>query len=108
MREDVKCYLINVCGFTKTMCEDMMQNYNDYMIARKSLRFKMPLKHMVKYVGAAAMMALLLYVLPHPTRLTVTVALTLIEEVFTSLFFQLLILKVRLSSQIQSQNYLKR
>ena len=49
-----------------------------YVIARKSLRFEMPLKHIIKYVGAATMMTLLLYVLPHPTRLTVTVALTLI------------------------------
>jgi len=49
-----------------------------YIIAKKSLRFQMPLKQIVKFVGAAAMMALLLYVLPHPTRLTVTVALTLL------------------------------
>jgi Flp pilus assembly protein protease CpaA len=38
----------------------------------------MPLNHIIKFIGAAAVMALLLYVLPHPTRLTVTVALTLI------------------------------
>jgi O-antigen/teichoic acid export membrane protein len=49
-----------------------------YIIAKKSLRFQMPLNHIIKFIGAAAVMALLLYVLPHPTRLTVTVALTLI------------------------------
>ncbi len=49
-----------------------------YIIAKKSLHFQMPLNHIIKFIGAAAVMALLLYVLPHPTRLTVTVALTLI------------------------------
>ena len=49
-----------------------------YIIAQKSLRFQMPLKQITKFTGAAAVMALLLYVLPHPTRLTVTVAMTLL------------------------------
>jgi len=49
-----------------------------YIIANKSLRFQIPLKQIAKFVEAAAVMALLLYVLPHPTRLTVTVALTLL------------------------------
>ncbi len=49
-----------------------------YVIAKKSLRFQMPLNHIMKFMGAAAAMALLLYVLPHTTRLTVTVGLTLI------------------------------
>lgn len=49
-----------------------------YIIAKKSLRFQMPLIHIMKFIGAAGAMALVLYVLPHPTRLTVTVALTLI------------------------------
>jgi hypothetical protein len=49
-----------------------------YIIAKKSLRFQMPLIHIMKFMGAAGAMALVLYVLPHPTRLTVTVALTLI------------------------------
>ena len=49
-----------------------------YIIAKKSLRFQMPLTHILKFMVAAVVMALLLYALPHPTRLTVTVALTLI------------------------------
>ena len=49
-----------------------------YILAQKSLPFRMPLKQILKYVGAAAAMALLLYVLPRPTRLTMTVALTLL------------------------------
>ena len=49
-----------------------------YIIAQKSLRFRVPLKQIIKFVGAAAAMALMLYVLPHPTRLTSTVALTLL------------------------------
>ena len=49
-----------------------------YLIARKSLLFRVPLKHIIKYICAATTMAVLLYVFPHPTRLTITVALTLI------------------------------
>ncbi len=49
-----------------------------YFIANRSLHFKMPLKHIAKHVLASSGMAVLLYVVPHPTRLSLTVALTLV------------------------------
>ncbi|MBS7656935.1 hypothetical protein KEJ33_03315 [Candidatus Bathyarchaeota archaeon] len=49
-----------------------------YFIANRSLQFKMPIKHIAKYVFASIAMASLLYIIPHPTRLSLTAALTLL------------------------------
>ena len=49
-----------------------------YIIARKCLTFNFPWKSVTKYVIASAVMATLLYILPHPTRLLLTVGLTIV------------------------------
>jgi len=49
-----------------------------YIIARKCLTFNFPWKSVTKYVIASAVMAALLYVIPNPTRLLLTVGLTLL------------------------------
>ncbi|MBS7614760.1 hypothetical protein KEJ18_03400 [Candidatus Bathyarchaeota archaeon] len=48
-----------------------------YIIANRSLHFKMPLKHIAKHSLASSGMTVLLYFVPHPTRLSLTVVLTL-------------------------------
>jgi len=49
-----------------------------YLIARKCLVFKFPWNSVFKYSLASAAMATVLLVIPHPTRLSVTVAFTLL------------------------------
>jgi len=49
-----------------------------YAIARKCIAFSMPWKNIAKYVGASAVMAALLFVIPHPTRIIYTLAVTLL------------------------------
>jgi O-antigen/teichoic acid export membrane protein len=52
-----------------------------YIIARKCLTFSFPWKSVTKYVIASAVMAALLYVIPSPTRLLLTVGLTVVGGV---------------------------
>jgi O-antigen/teichoic acid export membrane protein len=49
-----------------------------YLIARKCLAFNFPWNNVFKYSLASAAMATVLLVIPHPTRLSVTVAFTLL------------------------------
>ena len=49
-----------------------------YIIARKCLTFNFPWKNVAKYVIASAVMAAPLLVIPHPTRLLLTVGLTVL------------------------------
>jgi O-antigen/teichoic acid export membrane protein len=49
-----------------------------YIMARKSLVFRFPWKNVFKYVLASTVMAAVLLVIPHPTRLSITVAYTLL------------------------------
>jgi O-antigen/teichoic acid export membrane protein len=49
-----------------------------YIIARKCLMFNFPWKNTIKYTIASVAMAALLYVIPNPTRLLLTVGLTLL------------------------------
>jgi hypothetical protein len=49
-----------------------------YAIAKKCLNFRIPWSNVAKYTGATAVMTLALLVLPHPTRLSLTLALTLL------------------------------
>ena len=49
-----------------------------YLIARKCLVFNFPWNSVFKYILASAAMATVLLVIPHPTRLSITVAFTLI------------------------------
>jgi len=48
----------------------------NYIIARKCLTFNFPWKNVAKYLVASAVMATPLLVIPHPTRLSLTVGLT--------------------------------
>jgi len=49
-----------------------------YIIAHKCLTFNFPWKRVTKYTIASAVMATLLYIIPHPTRLLLTVGLTVL------------------------------
>jgi len=49
-----------------------------YLIARKCLVFNFPWNSVFKYSLASAAMATVLLVIPHPTRLSITVAFTLL------------------------------
>jgi O-antigen/teichoic acid export membrane protein len=49
-----------------------------YVIARKCLTFNFPWKNSAKYTIASVAMAALLYIIPHPTRLLLTVGLTIL------------------------------
>ena len=49
-----------------------------YIIARKCLTFNFPWKRVTKYIIASAVMATLLYIIPHPTRLLLTLGLTVL------------------------------
>ncbi len=49
-----------------------------YLIARKCLTFNFPWKSATKYIMASAVMATLLYIIPHPTRLLLTLGLTIL------------------------------
>jgi len=49
-----------------------------YAIARKCLVFSFPWKSVFKYILASAAMATMLLVIPHPTRLSIIVAFTLL------------------------------
>jgi len=49
-----------------------------YLIARKCLVFSFPWNSIFKYILASAAMATVLLVIPHPTRLSITVAFTLL------------------------------
>ena len=52
-----------------------------YIIARKCLTFNFPWKNIAKYTIASAAMAALLYVLPHPTRILLTLGLTILAGI---------------------------
>jgi O-antigen/teichoic acid export membrane protein len=49
-----------------------------YLIARKCLAFNFPWKNVAKYIVASAVMAAPLLVIPHPTRLSLTLGLTVL------------------------------
>lgn len=49
-----------------------------YAIAKKCLNFSIPWSNMAKYAAASAVMTMALLVLPHPTRISLTFALTLL------------------------------
>ena len=49
-----------------------------YAIARKCIDFHMPWKSIVKYAAASAVMAVVLLVIPNPTRILYTLAVTLV------------------------------
>jgi len=50
----------------------------NYVIARRCLSFHIPWSNIAKYAGASVVMTMALLVLPHPTRLSLTLALTLL------------------------------
>jgi len=60
-----------------------------YTIARKCLIFSLPWNSVLKYVLASAVMATVLLVIPHPTRLSITVAFTFLG---TAIYIALLLL----------------
>jgi O-antigen/teichoic acid export membrane protein len=49
-----------------------------YAIAQKCLTFNLPLKSIAKYTIASSIMAAFLFAVPHPERLTSTIALTIL------------------------------
>ncbi len=49
-----------------------------YAIARKCLAFSFPWRSIIKYALASAAMTMVLLVIPHPTKLSQVVALTLL------------------------------
>lgn len=52
--------------------------YANFVIARRCIDFSMPWKNIAKYVAASAVMTAVLLVVPHPTRILYTVAVTLL------------------------------
>jgi len=52
-----------------------------YIIARKCLTFNFPWKNIAKYTIASVGMAALLYIIPHPTRLLLTLGLTILAGI---------------------------
>jgi O-antigen/teichoic acid export membrane protein len=60
-----------------------------YVIAKKYMKFGLPWDSITKYILASAVMAIALYLFPSPTRLTTTLALTLLGVIiyFVILFF---------------------
>ena len=52
-----------------------------YIIARKCLTFNFPWKNIAKYTIASAAMATLLYTIPHPTRILLTLGLTILAGI---------------------------
>ncbi len=52
--------------------------YVRHAIARKCIDFSMPWKNIAKYVAASAVMAAVLLVIPHPTRILRTLVVTLL------------------------------
>lgn len=60
---------------------DVAMTFVRYGLAKKSLNFSMPWIHLCKYLGASAVMGLTLYLFPAPTRLSVTLAETLLGSV---------------------------
>jgi O-antigen/teichoic acid export membrane protein len=60
-----------------------------YTIARKCLIFSLPWNSVLKYVLASAVMATVLLVIPHPTRLSITVAFTFLG---TAIYIAVLLL----------------
>ena len=49
-----------------------------YAIVRKMTRIGIPWKNISKYVFASAVMAIILFVIPHPTQISITLAMTAI------------------------------
>lgn len=47
-----------------------------YILVRKSVKVDIPWINIVKYVFASAVMAVVLFVIPHPTRISLTLAIT--------------------------------
>jgi len=47
-----------------------------YFIVRKTVKLNIPWKNITKYVVASAVMALILFIIPHPTRLSLTLGVT--------------------------------
>jgi len=60
---------------------DLVLTFVRYALAKKSLHFTVPWTHLCKYLGASAVMGLILYLLPSPTRLSVTLIETLLGGV---------------------------
>jgi O-antigen/teichoic acid export membrane protein len=56
---------------------DVPMLFATYAIARKCIDFNMPWKSIAKYVATSAVMAAVLLVIPHPTRILYTLAVTL-------------------------------
>jgi hypothetical protein len=47
-----------------------------YVMVRRMTEIKIPWKNILKYVFASAVMAIFLYVIPHPTRIYLTLSIT--------------------------------
>ena len=52
--------------------------YVTFTIARRCVDFSIPWKSIAKYVAASALMAVVLFLIPHPTRILHTLAVTLL------------------------------
>ncbi len=57
---------------------DMPMLFATYALAKKCIDFSMPWKSIVKYAAASAVMAVVLLVIPNPTRILHTLAVTLL------------------------------
>jgi hypothetical protein len=60
-----------------------------YIIAKKYMKFSLPWNSITKYILASAVMAIAIFLFPSPTRITTTLALTLLGVIiyFVILFF---------------------
>jgi len=59
-----------------------------YMVIRKMIKIKIPRKNIAKYAFASVTMAAILYLMPHPKRITTTLAMTAFGGI---IYFALLI-----------------
>jgi O-antigen/teichoic acid export membrane protein len=60
------------------LATDILLLYVNHIIAKRCIAFSMPWKNIAKYVVASAVMAAVLFVIPHPTRIVYTLAVTLL------------------------------
>ncbi len=67
-------FSVSIISFSASLATFFIQ----YIIVRKMVRIKPPWKNIAKYVFSAAIMGAVLYLVPHPTRLTTTLTETAI------------------------------
>ncbi|MCW4021120.1 MAG: hypothetical protein NWF14_07840 [Candidatus Bathyarchaeota archaeon] len=86
---------------------DVFMTVLRYSIARKSLRFTIPWTSICKYLGASAIMALTLFLLPPPSRISTTLAQTLLGSAIYFLVLSAIDKEIRLIIKSARKELLK-